>query len=242
MSTGDLMDIIMHKYKKMDLKGATVINGFPSSGLMSTIVASYLVSALKLDQICGLDSEEFPPVSMVYDSKPKFPARIYADPKTKVVVFLSEFTPFPYMARTIARTILSFAGEEGCARIISPETQLVNNDGLEILAVGSTDAARKDLKPLGIKPLKNSIISGISGVLLNEGRLDNFNVIVPLALRGPDTSDSRIAARVIEIIDILIPTIKIDLSPLYEEAEGVEMYLNRLREQANPEEPSGMYS
>jgi uncharacterized protein len=83
------MEIIMHRYKEMDLKDSTVINGFPSTSLINSIVASYLVNVLNLDQICGLDSDEFPPVSMIYDSKPKFPARIYADEKAKIVVFLS---------------------------------------------------------------------------------------------------------------------------------------------------------
>lgn len=127
----------------MDLEDSTVINGFPSTSLINSIVASYLVNVLNLDQICGLDSDEFPPVSMIYDSKPKFPARIYADEKAKIVVFLSEFTPYPPMARNVANTVLSFAEEAGCSRIISPETQILDEDGFKLFGIGSTDAARK---------------------------------------------------------------------------------------------------
>jgi len=136
------MEIIMHRYKEMDLEDSTVINGFPSTSLINSIVAGYLINVLNLDQICGLDSDEFPPVSMIYDSKPKFPARIYADEKAKIVVFLSEFTPYPPMARNVANTVLSFAEEAGCSRIISPETQILDEDGFKLFGIGSTDAAR----------------------------------------------------------------------------------------------------
>lgn len=237
------MEITMHRYKEMDLKGSTLINGFPSSSLMNSIVASYLVNAMSLDQICGLDADEFPPIAMIYDSKPKFPARIYAHEEAKLVVFLSEFTPLPEMARDIARLMLSFAEDAECSRILSPETQVIENDGFKLFGIGSTDNSRKELAEMEIDQLIHSMIAGISGVLLNEGRLRNINVIVPIAQRGPDTSDARTAAKVIEIIDRMIPTIKIDLKPLYQEAEGVEKYLKSLREQAaKPDDHYDMYS
>ncbi|MDF1558542.1 MAG: PAC2 family protein [ANME-2 cluster archaeon] len=237
------MEITMHKYKDMDLKGSTLINGFPSSSLMNSIVASYLINVMNLDQICGLDADEFPPIAMIYDSKPKFPARIYASEEAKLVVFMSEFTPLPEMARDIARFVLSYAEDAQCSRILSPETQIIENDGFKLFGIGSTDADREELTKLGLDPLMHSMIPGISGVLLNEGRLRNINVIVPVAVRGPETSDARTAAQVIEIIDRMIPTIKIDLQPLYKEAEGVEKYLKSLREQAaKPAEHYDMYS
>ncbi|MCL7416133.1 MAG: PAC2 family protein [ANME-2 cluster archaeon] len=237
------MEITMHKYKDMDLKGATLINGFPSGGLMNSIVASYLINALNLDQICGLDADEFPPIAMVYDSKPKFPARIYASEEAKLVVFMSEFTPLPEMARDIARKVLSFTEDTGCSRIISPETNIIEKEGFELFGIGSTDAAREELKQMDINPLIHSMIAGISGVLLNEGKIRNINVIVPIALRGPETSDARTAAHVVEIIHRMIPTIKIDMQPLYQEAEGVEKYLKSLRKQAaKPEDHYDMYS
>ncbi len=237
------MEIIMHRYKEIDLEDSTIINGFPSTSLINSIVASYLVNVLNLDQICGLDSDEFPPVSMIYDSKPKFPARIYADEKAKIVVFLSEFTPYPPMARTVANTVLSFAEEAGCSRIISPETQILDEDGSKLFGIGSTDAARKELEQLEIEPLIHSMIPGISGVLLNEGKIRGLKVLVPIVQKGNNISDARTAAHVIEMIDKLMDTIRIDLEPLYNEAENVEKHLTVLRKQAakSTDDHYGMY-
>ncbi len=43
------MEIIMHRYKEMDLEDSTVINGFLSTSLINSIVASYLVKVLNLE-------------------------------------------------------------------------------------------------------------------------------------------------------------------------------------------------
>ena len=242
--------IEMHKFKDINLRGATIIDGFPTVGLISTIIANYLIETINLDQICAIDSHDFPPVSMVYAYKPKFPARIYADEKNKIAVFLSEFTPTPSMSRPIANKILAWAIENQCKRIISPEGLPLPISDEEIkkecivYGVGSNTAARKYMEQLGIEQLKTGIISGVSGVLLNEGRLQDFEVISLLAEVHPNYPDARAAAKIIEVINKLIKKVDIDPEPLYEEAERIEGYIKRLRSQAKQPEPgvpSGMY-
>jgi predicted ATP-grasp superfamily ATP-dependent carboligase len=58
-------DIEIYELKKMDIRGATVIDGFPSVGLVSSIVANYLINTLNLTQIGMMDSMYFPTVSLV---------------------------------------------------------------------------------------------------------------------------------------------------------------------------------
>src|SRR5439155_1574209 len=73
--------IQIYDLKRMDLRGATVIDGFPSVGLVSSIVANYLINALNLVQIGIMDSVYFPTVALVSDGQPMNPVRIYAGPK-----------------------------------------------------------------------------------------------------------------------------------------------------------------
>lgn len=231
-----MVEIVIHKFKDMDIEGATVINGFPTIGLVSTIAANYLIGALNLDQISAVDSPEFPAVSMVYANKPKFPARIYADSKSKVVVFLSEFTPPPHLVRPIANTILEWARERKCKRIIAPEGLSTEKEtaDVNVYCVGSTDNARAELKKYHIPQLATGIIIGVSGILLNEGRRANFDVISLLAEVRPEVPNARAAAKVIEVIDKFIPALAIDVEPLYKEAERIERYLKVLRAQSKP--------
>lgn len=237
--------IKIHKFKEVNLDGATVVDGFPTVGLVSTIAANYLIGTLKLDQICALDSPDFPPISMVYASKPKFPARIYADEDVKVAVFLSEFTPTSTLIRPIANAILEWALENKCQRIISPEGLSIPEreedlgEDLHVYAACSSDHARNEIDKLGIPQLSTGIISGVSGILLNEGRRADFDVISLLAEVRQNMPDARAAAKIVETIDKLLPSVHIDVTPLYDEAEQIEEYLKGLRAQARKHaEPS----
>src|SRR2546425_1114410 len=103
--------IQIYELKRMDLRGATVIDGFPSVGLVSSIVANYLINALNLTQIGIMDSIYFPTVALVRDGQPMNPVRIYAGPKVDdrdqidVIPLLSEAHPDYPDARAAARAI-----------------------------------------------------------------------------------------------------------------------------------------
>jgi len=243
--------IEIRPFKQVDLTGGVVIEGFPSVGLVTTIVATYLISSLKLDQIAAMDSAWFPPVSMIYAEKPKFPARIYASPEHKAAVCLSEFTPSIYLDRFIAKTILSWAQEQKCSLVISPagvpvlEAHAVKRPERPMIhGVGTTEQTRQKLKAANIHLLDFGVVPGISGALLNEGRWKNSDVIALVVEAYQDIPDARAAAAVVEAIDKLLPQIKLDVSPLYSEAERIESRLKVIREQAKPVEnpmPPALY-
>lgn len=229
------MTLVTHKFKEVRLDGGTILNGFPTAGLVSTIVANYLIGALDLDQVGALDSDDFPPVSMIYANKPKFPARIYADERLKLAVFLSEFTPPPTFARPIARTMFSYVKETGAERIIAPEViGWIHENEAEphVFGVGSTDRMRVEMKRLSIIPFRQGMIAGITGVLLNEGKRAEVDVISFIVETRPEIPDARAAAHILEVINRLLPHLKIDVEPLYEQAERIEAQIKEMREQA----------
>ncbi|MEE9223576.1 MAG: PAC2 family protein [Thermoplasmata archaeon] len=231
------IEIEIRKFKDMNLTGGTVLEAFPSVGLVSTIASSYLISTLDLDQICALESEHFPPMSMVYATKPKFPARIYAREDLKLAVFISEFPPHTMLHRPLAKRLLSWSMDQGCRRILSLEglPKPGSHDvEPELKGVGSIDAARAELEKSGIEQMKIGMIPGVSGVLLNEGRWVGFNVISLLADAIPDNPDAFAAAKLVEGINKRIPEIDIESEPLLKRAAEMENYINTLREQAEP--------
>lgn len=234
------------KFKDLDLEGGTIIEGFPGIGLVSTIGATYLIDSLKLDQVCALDSDDFPPTSMIYAAKPKFPARIYASSEHKIAVFLSEFTPSPALHRPIARKLLEWCREQRCRRIISteglPSTEVCKHGKGEareakVFGIGSTDIARGELKEAGIEQLEVGIVYGVTGILLNEGRWQNFDVITLLAETCPHLPDAHATAKILGALDKLMPHLKIDIEPLQEQSKKFEDHLKTLRKQAEPGTP-----
>jgi uncharacterized protein len=236
-----LEEVKINEFKKVDLKNGNIIAGFPSIGLVSTIAANYIIDSLGLRQIGDLSSPHFPTLSVVHDAEPLSPVRIYANEegkKNKIVVFVSEFRPRPNLITPLASVIMDWAIEKGCNLIISPEGMVVEGEGSEgtiasAYAIASTPRAKEILISAGIPQFKNGIIAGVSGVLLNKGKRENFDVISILAEAHPNYPDARAAAAAIEVITTLLG-VEIDVAPLYKEAERIEKQLQMLQKQARP--------
>jgi len=232
--------------KRMNLKDATVIDGFPSVGLVSSIVANYIVNSLELEQIGILDSIYFPSVALVRKAEPLSTVRIYAGERVKgeeggdqIVVFISEFQPPNNLIKVISKTILDWIQEQKCRQLICPEGLVIEREGekskpdqdLEVYGIGSTKRSKAMLKENGIKLFQEGVITGIAGVLLTEGKMRDFDVIGLLAEAHPDYPDARAAATVLEAIDKILLHIKLDPKPLYQEAEGIAAQLKNLQKQ-----------
>lgn len=258
-------EIKVYELKKVDLKGATVIDGFPSVGLVSSIVANYLINFLKLSQIGIMDSVYFPTVSLVREAEPLNPVRIYAGEKItspdgesdQIVAFISEFQPPQNLVKPIAHTMLDWAEEQRCKQLISPEGLVIdretdegsegpqanldeeeeeeeNEEIVDVYGIGSTLRARKMLQTHGISLFTEGVITGVAGVLLNEGKSRDFDVVSIMAEAHPDYPDARAAAKVIETVDKMLLHIHLDAKPLYIEAEKIEGQLKTIHAQAKP--------
>src|SRR3990170_2523860 len=92
-----MADVEIRTFKDVDLRGGTVVAAFPSVGLVSTITTTYMISTMQMDQVCALESEDYPSLSMIYAKKPKFPARVYALRDLKLALFICE-VPLPTRA------------------------------------------------------------------------------------------------------------------------------------------------
>ena len=225
--------------KEVDLKGGAVVAAFPSVGLVSTITATYLISMLPVDQVCALESPEFPSLSMIYAKKPKFPARVYASKDPKLAIFICEM-PLPMSThRPVADALLKWAKDHGCRQIVpleglpsEPDAPVTGEP--PVWGVGSTDRARAELDKRGIQQLETGMITGVTGVILNEGRWRNSDVIALLAEARSDMPDAHAGVSLVRALDLLLPEISIDLGPLQDQAKALEEHLTRLKQQAKP--------
>ncbi len=236
-------DVEIIDFEDTDLNEATVIAGFPSIGLVSTIVANYLIDALGLKQVGALNSPHFPTLSVVHTGEPLSPVRIYGgalDSGEKIAVFVSEFKPKPNLINALSNAILEWVQKKKCKLLISPEGMVVEGksspegeNSVDAYAIGSTENARNTLQVKNIPQFKNGIIAGVSGVLLNKGKQANFDVISILSEAHPNYPDARAAASAINAIANIID-VNINVGPLYEEAERIEKQLQKFHKQAKP--------
>jgi uncharacterized protein len=134
---------------------------------------------------------------------------------------------------------MDWAEENGCKKIISAEgfTSGPKADGEanDVYGVSSTIGSRKWIKDAKVKPFTYGTVGGITGALLNEGKIRKVNVLGLLAEVSEDSPDARAAANVIKAIDELLLAIELDPEPLLKEAQNLEQEVKIVRDQAPPE-------
>lgn len=238
--------IEIHEIVEKDLKGSVLIVGFPSVGLIGTIVANFLINSLKLEQIGIIDSLKFPAISVIKNGEPHNPLRLYSGEQVcndgtcnQVTVCVSEFTPPGEMIKELVSSLTKWAIKKGCAKVISAEgfSSAPKDDGKsnDVYGLTSTAGARPWIEEAKVKPFTFGTIGGITGAFLNEGKIRNLNVLGLLAEVSEDVPDARAAANVIKAIDELLLAIELDPKPLLKEAETLEQEIHNVREQAPPE-------
>jgi len=250
-NTSDVYDVEINEMRRMDLEGATIVDGFPSVGLVSSIATNYIIKLLNLKEIGVMDSDGFPHVTLVRESVPLSPVRIYAGERTSkgelIVAFVSEFQSPPELIRPISRALVDWAVERKCKMIISPEGLVVDPDLKEkaelsevVFAIGSTDRAREMLSRKHFQTFDEGVITGVAGMLLIEGFAQDFDVITLLAEAHPDFPDAGAAALVLEAMDDLVLGMDFDTKPLFEEAQRIEARLKEVQAQAaaRPRKPA----
>src|SRR5579863_2725146 len=98
------------------LKGAMMVIGFPTHGLVGSVAASYLVHALDMSNIAYMVSEGFPPTVIMEEGVVSAPVRFYAskvvcgvDRKCEqLVVAISDIQPPPEMLNRMSRHLLDW--------------------------------------------------------------------------------------------------------------------------------------
>lgn len=227
-------DITVREIKPINIEGGYLIDGFPYAGLANAIATESLTSTVDFELAGVIDSDLFPPISIVKDSVPTFPARIFVNSTLKVAVFSSYLTPHESLHREVAKTMLNWANQHKCSLILSSSLIKPGTKEPDIMGIGSTPEAKKKLNDAAIPILKDGTIPGIPGILLNEGFLSKTNVIVLLVKGQEPGPDFRSGAEICMALSKLVPGAACDLSTLLHEAELIEQNLKQTQEDAAP--------
>ncbi|MDO9538150.1 MAG: PAC2 family protein [Thermoplasmata archaeon] len=237
-------DIEIIERKEFNVEGAVLIEGFPSVGMVSSIVSNYLIKVLNMEYIGSVRSRHFQPTAIIANGVPMPPVRIYSGQPIekkdcicdRLVVLTSEFPPPIELMAPMVDKILEWTAQKKIKTVISVEgiiNESKTQDQHSTYAIASTPAARKILESKKITPLENGIITGISGVLLHEAERTGRDVICLLGDANPQIPDARAAVRLIEVLDGFLPKIKLDTQPLIKEAERLEGQLKGALMQAH---------
>jgi len=211
--------------KGASVGGGALISAFPSVGMVGSIAGSYIAESLKMERIAYVLSEDIPPAALVQDGIPAYPLRVLAYKNLSMLT--SEFQMPLVLAGQLAKTIMDWSKANGFEMIVGLEGLMTEQDvepekGVRVFGVGSTKHSRDMLDKAGIEQFKIGMITGVSGALLSEGERIGQDVVVLLVGANAMYPDARGAAKLVEALTKLLPTIKIDLTELYEEAEKIQ--------------------
>jgi len=176
-------------------------------------------------------------LSIVRNSVPYFPVRIYANEELKTSIFISEVSIDPSLYFLIGNTMLNWAKDNKCdliissSNIVNPQQKSVDSKEYSIMGIGNTAQARNKLKDSKIALLKNGTIGGIPAVLLNQSPQLDINVIVLLVKIIEGIPDFRAAAELSTTISNLVPGVSCNVPLLLQEAEKIEKELTKIKTQ-----------
>ncbi len=227
-----LPEIRIKEFKPLNLEGGYLIDGFPSAGFSSAIATESMVHTSKFELAGIVDSDTFPPISIIKDGKPNYPSRIFVNDELKVSVFLSYLTLDQSLHKVTAKTMLKWAQKHKIGLIVSSIAIKSPNGDEDLIGIGSTDSAREKIRDAGLKVLEHGTVPGIPGTLLNEASVTGQDVVVIIFHTNGQGPDFKSSAQLCVAMSKLIPGTSCDIPALQKEAEKAETVIKEAEEES----------
>ena len=216
------MAIEFHFTAKPKFKKPVLVEGFPGLGLVGTISASYLVEKLKMEPLGYITGDQFPPLAAVHNHRPLYPARMYYSAKYDLIVFISEFVIPIGTVNELADKIYEFARKNRVVRIVSLGGITMKGEQDKVFAIASLPGLSAELEKLpAVKLIKEGATTGVTGVLLARGAVEEYPVISLLAESQEGYMDPKAAAMVLEVLSEML-RFDIDTTALENEAKEID--------------------
>lgn len=201
-------------------KNPILVEGFPGFGLVGTIASEFLIDHLKTEMIGKIIFEDMPPVVAIHQNKLVEPLGIFYCKKYNMVI-LHAITTASGFEWKLADALVDLAKELDAKEIISMEG--VGSNGLKMSSSSfyytNIDKKKEALGNIGLKPLSEGIIMGVTGALMLK--VDGRPICCLFADTASNLPDSKAAARIIESLDKYLG-LEVDPKPLLQQAAKFE--------------------
>jgi len=210
-------------------KNPTIVLGFPTIGLVSTIATKFLIDHLNVEVIGYLESEKIIPLTAIHKSKIVEPITLYYNRNHNLIIVQS-LTEINGLEWDTAETILEMAEDLASKEILVLESAPTSEGKLDIFYFSTGDK-----KTMNIEKLKEGIVMGMTAALLLKGQ--EFPITCFFAETQHDYPDSEAAARLVDALNKYLG-MKVDSKPLLKAAKEFEINLKKYMEKAKDMNPS----
>jgi uncharacterized protein len=219
----------------VDVKNALVVVATPGVGLVGAIAAGYVQKRLDMPLAGGLYSPDLQANLPIVEGVGQPPFRVFAletrrafpGSWERLVVIVSDAAPPAGAQHDVAACIAAWAKARGCRRIVVLDGVIVDREEWDDMVWGAaTDAKGAEfLSKHRVQIVGQGNVGGFSGHVLNAGAAAGVESIVLMAESDPAYPDALAAARIVDVLDALLPGIAIGTDALVAEAEAVEAAL-----------------
>jgi len=201
-------------------KNPTIIEGFPGFGLVATIATEFLVKHLNAVKIGQIWDSKLLPMAAIHDSRVLDPLGIYYCKKHNIIL-VHALSNVKTMEWDIADSLIRLSSQLNAKEVISLEGVGSQEGKLRTFYYTDDKTNKTKMEKIGLLPLKEGIIMGVTGALLLK-RPPKVSCIFVESQMG--LADSKAAAKIIQVLDNYLG-LKVDTGPLLKAATQFESKL-----------------
>lgn len=212
--------------KPVPREGASVLIGFPGSGLVGTIALQYMVDQLEFEQIGTMTSKFFPPLAMMNKGVINDPVRIYF--KNDITAIVADIPIHPMICYETSRDIMDWLAAFKPKEVVTIAGIITNEPEKRVFGVATTGESLKRIEDFTLL-LPIGSISGIASSLLTECKARG---IPGYGLLGETVNapDPRSSAATIEVLNKMY-NLGLDTKPLIDQAVEIEQSMGKIAEE-----------
>lgn len=211
-----------------------LVEGFPGIGLVGNIASQQIIDELKMEYMGSINSRHFPPIAVLYEGLINMPVRIYESVEHNLVMIVSDIPINPMVAYDVSKALLEWAKSINVKEIVSLAGIATMSEDRKVFGAATTLEMLERIKDK-VELFQMGTISGISGSIMGECFVSKMPAISLLGATMSQNPDPRAAAVVIDVLNLLYD-FKIDTEGLIEQAEKIEIEMQRLAEDVRTSE------
>ena len=229
--SGDNVKIIT---KPLSLENPIIVEGFPGIGLVGNIASQHLIDELEMEYIGSVESRYFPPIAVLFNGIINMPVRIYESKEHNILTIISDIPIHPTISYEVSKVLMDWAQSVNVKEIVSIAGIATMSSEEKVFGAATNDDMLNRIKD-HVEIFQVGTISGISGSVMTECFMRNVPAISLLGETNSPNPDPRAAASVIKVLN-LIYDLPINTDNLMEQAEQIEIELQKLAEQVKTSE------
>lgn len=217
-------------------KEPLLIEGFPGIGLVGNIASQQIIEELSMEYIGSMESRFFPPIAVLYEGLINMPVRIYESEEHNLIMVVSDIPISPSASYDVSKVLIDWAASIGVKEVISIAGIATMADEAKVFGAATTEGMLEKIEN-SVEIFQMGTISGISGSIMSECFIQDIPAISLLGATRSQNPDPRAAAAVISVLNSIYGY-SIDTESLIEQAERIEVEMQKLAEDVRTSEQS----